>query len=151
MAKFKKVLLSDKIPGILCAFACIISVAAGFGLGYVYFERVHEPSTVYAAEAIYSYQADNPFVASIPLDMYEPAIAEYHHPPEEETVSHLYVVTTLDGYIVVYHSMENGGGILELTSTSVCMLAPEELELLNAGIRIYTDEALARILQDYGS
>jgi len=152
MTKFKEILLFDKIPGILCVLACMISVGAGFGLGYIYFERANVPSAVYAAEAVYSYRTDNPFVVSVPLDAYEPTIMEYHHPPEdEETIPHLFLVTTLDGYIVIYHSEENGGGIKELTNTSVNMLAPEELELLKTGIRIYTNEALARILQDYGS
>jgi len=150
MAKIKNVLLSEKIPGAVCALACMFSVFFGFGMGYVVF-GMGEPAVAYASEADL-YQAGMPHMAVMP-ELYELQTTENMYPPpnEEQMMTHLYVVTTLDGYIVIYHATENGGEIKELTSTSVCALAPEELERLNAGILIYTDEALARILQDYGS
>jgi len=64
---------------------------------------------------------------------------------------YMYVVTVIDGYIVVFHSEVYGGGLKERTSTAVGALHPEELARLTSGIKVYSDEALARILQDYGS
>ena len=69
--------------------------------------------------------------------------------------SHKYLVTASDdGYIVVYNVYpgdKQGGTIREVTTTTIDALAPEEQALLLGGIRVYTEEALVRILEDYGS
>jgi len=67
---------------------------------------------------------------------------------------HRYVVTLQDGYIVVYHVNQDSkanGQYHTTTGISVSSLPPEEHERLAKGINIYTEEALFRILEDYGS
>jgi len=154
MERISKFLLSEKIPTIVCATACMVSVLVGFVMGHIFFGA--GGNTLAYADTSAVYQSDTPYFAAVqpqaydlPTQYYAPA---YNQPaPDEELPAHLYVVTTLDGYLVVYHADKHGGGIKEMTSTFVGALTPEELERLAAGIRIYSDEALARILQDYGS
>jgi len=151
--KIKKMLLLEKIPTIVCLLACTASVLMGFAVGYIFFGP-GEYALAYG-DTPSPYQAESPYLAGMPAEIYEPCdepVFNYAETVEEQDApSYLYVVTTLDGYIVVYHATEYGGGIKEMTSTAVGALAPEELERLAVGIRIYTEEALARILQDYGS
>ena len=148
MTRLRKSLFTEKIPGIVCTVACMVSVLMGFGLGYIYFGA---SEIVYAADTVH-HKPNNITTAIIPSEQYEPEAYQLSVPYDSEDATHpLYIVTTLDGYIVIYHAKENGGEIKELTSTSVCMLTTEELEQLQYGIEIYSEEALARILQDYGS
>ena len=143
--KLKKAFFTEKIPAILCAMACMASVLMGFLLGFVFFGPL-EPVPAYAG----THYQDEPYLAEVvmPAEIYEPVIHAFTEPPEER---HLYIVTALDGYIVVYHAEKNGGEIKVITTTAISALGPEEQERLLAGIPIYTDEALVRILQDYGS
>ena len=150
MRNFKKMMLSEKVPWIVCAVACMASVLMGFALGFIVFGPVQQ-TVAYADTAAVHYLSE-PYFAPINPENCMPPVAEYSQPAEyEPPASHLYVVTMLDGYIVVYYAEENGGGIKELTNTFAGALATEEQERLAMGIRIYTDEELARILQDYGS
>ena len=74
-------------------------------------------------------------------------------PPHEET-HHRYIVTTLNGYIVVYYATPDGkasNNLRKLTTTSTTALPHEERHRLDEGILIYTEEALVRILEAYGS
>ena len=66
---------------------------------------------------------------------------------------HRYIVTSQNGYIVVLYANPTGKAeqIKTLTSTPIVSLPPEEQERLAQGINIYTEEALIRILEDYGS
>ena len=146
LRKINKALFLDKIPTIVCMLACTASVFMGFAIGYVFFGS-GDYYLAYA-ETPGQYYAETPN-AVLPSDINITAIEEPEPTPEanEATQEYLYVVTTMDGYIVVHHP----GGIVEMTSTQVGALAPEELEQLALGIRVYTDEALVRILQDYGS
>jgi len=118
----------------------------GFIVGYILF-ATYDHSLVYA-DTVYHAEAPNIVIAHA-----ENPPPPKHEPPEiaSEPDRHLYVVSTLNGYVVVYHAEHAGGGIKELTSTAVGSLSPDELEMLAQGIRIYNEEALARILQDYGS
>ena len=141
MDNIRKIMIAEKIPAIVCAMACMASVLIGFGMGYIFFT----PGEQIFAYTEPQYQYNEPYLAIYPQP-YEPQTQ-----PAPDKPSYLYVVTTLDGYIVVYHAREYGGEIKELTNTSICGLAPEEQERLATGIPIYSDEALARILQDYGS
>ena len=129
------------------------SVLMGFMLGYIVFGS--GGNMLAYAEGGLAYQPAPPYVAAPQYEAHM-AMAENHdtphaHPPAEDEPSHLFVITTLDGFLVVYHAEEYGGGIKEVTNTFVGALAPEELERLEQGIRIYSAEALAKILQDYGS
>ena len=68
--------------------------------------------------------------------------------------SHRYLVTSQDGYIVVFYvnyESKTGNYLHTVTNTSVSSLPPEEQERLAKGIYIYTEDALFRILEDYGS
>ena len=150
IAALKKILITERIPPIVCMTACLASVLMGFMLGYIFF--VPGEYTLAYADAVTPYQMEEPYhTAAAPEIFYPYMLGPAESQPEEEPCSHLYVVTTLGGYLVVYHADKNGGGIKEVTSTAVGALAPEELERLKIGIRVYSDEALARILQDYGS
>ena len=153
MGKISRFLVSEKIPTIVCATACVTSVLMGFMLGYMFFGE--GGNTLAYADTIYDYQAEAPYMAAIQQETYNPQAENpappYNQPPLEESPAHLFVVTILDGFIVVYHAEKHGGGLKETTNTFVDALAPEEQERLASGIRIYTDEALARLLQDYGS
>jgi len=65
---------------------------------------------------------------------------------------HGFIVTSHDGFIVVYYAGGKSEGLLrETTSTPVNALPPEDRERLAQGIRVYTEEALVRLLEDYGS
>ena len=147
LKKIKRALITEKIPTIVCVAACLVSVLMGFVMGYM-FTVQGEYSLVYA-------EAPMPYVAAANPEPYTPSSTPppQYVPPvlEAITPSHLYVVTTTNGYLAIYHAEKNGGGLKELTTTTVCTLSPEEQELLAKGIRIYSEEALARLLQDYGS
>jgi hypothetical protein len=58
-----------------------------------------------------------------------------------------YLVSSSGGFLVVYNANEEP----EFTLIPVNALPAEEQERLAAGIRVYTEEALIRILEDYGS
>ena len=148
--KFGRMLFAEKIPTIICLLACTASIFMGFAAGYVLFAS-GENTIVYADT---SDQAESPYQAGTPInDPLEtlPDAVYNRQVPHEETPSYLYVMTILDGYIVVYHGPGFGGGIKEVTNTPISTLDPEEVDKLVEGIKIYSDEALARILQDYGS
>ena len=156
--KIKNALVIEKIPAILCATACLASVFMGFVLGYA-FSGLSEPVLAYDdTSSVYQAQAGTPPFVVIhpePNGPYPPLpnhAYEYDGlPPDSQPASHLYVVTIVGGYIAVYYAEENGGGLKEVTNTAVGNLAPEEKEQLMAGVKIYSDEALVMILQDYGS
>ena len=151
--KIKDALILEKVPGIVCAIACLASVFMGFVLGYVVLDTGETLLAYEDTAAVY--QAVTPHLAAVPEYNYQPEqspTAEYNVPlVDNQTDSYLYVVTILGGYIAIYHAEKYGGGLKEITSTAVGALAPEELERLSIGIKIYSDEALAMILQDYGS
>jgi len=77
--------------------------------------------------------------------------------PEPEPISApspRYIVSSQDGYIVVHYVTPEGKADVQLnrlTSIFVSSLPQEEQERLAAGIPIYTEDALFRILEDYGS
>ena len=155
----------EKLKKMIFPAACVLSALLGITTGYLVFGRagpVQAEARVYAA-----YTTDDLVLAALYPEYYEyrpdipgPDTRSINRgtftrssPVEEpqELPTHRYVVTTQDGYIVVLHAEAYGGGVKEITSTAVGALAPEELTRLSDGIHIYSDEALARILQDYGS
>jgi len=149
----KKVLIAEKIPVIVCAAACLTSVFLGFVFGFIFWGQV-EPLLVYG-ETSAVYQPSTPHLATVPEGNYQPAKTPVPAPEnaaaDSRAASHLYVVTVLGGYIAIFHADENGGGLKEITGTAVGALSAEELEQLTEGIKIYSEEALSLILQDYGS
>jgi len=150
LKKLNKLLLLEKIPPIVCLMACTASVLMGFAVGYVFFGPGEYLAYADSADTYQPHQAEAPNMAGIYIEAPIPPSPQQPEPDLEEE-AYLYLVTTMDGYIVIYHASENGGGMKEMTSTTVGSLAPEELERLTKGIKIYSDEALARLLQDYGS
>jgi len=150
--KINKFLLVEKIPAIVCMLACTASILMGFAIGYVFFG----PGEYLAyADTSDPYQAEVPCVASFyvetPIPPTPTPVPYNDEPHQEDAVAYMYRVSVSDGYIVVYHQDGNGGWYKEVTSTTVGALAPEELEQLAKGIHIYSEEGLARVLQDYGS
>ena len=150
-SEIRKALFSEKIPTIMCLIACTASIFMGFAAGYVIFAS-EEDYFVYADTGS-PYQADSNITTDTPTiyDLLDEPLVFDRQVPHDATPTYLYVVTVLDGYIVVYHAPGFGGGIKELTSTPIGALEQEELERLIAGVRVYSDEALVRVLQDYGS
>ena len=155
MDKLKKYFFAEKIPALVGIMACIASLFIGFGLGYVFFRGEY---TLVYADAAAPYQADAANMTAIDTEHHilkeilpKPICNQPNHYEQEEEPSYLYVVTTLDGYIAIYYAEEQGGGLKEITSTSISALGQEELARLAIGIRIYSEESLVRLLQDYGS
>ena len=154
MSNFTRMLIVEKIPGIVCVVACMASVLMGFGVGFIVF-GIDE--TMAYADTATVYQAGAPYHDVIYYDVdrygeYEPLeITRLPYAFNEALDNHLYLVTISDGYIVVYNSESNGGGVKMSTNTYVGALSTEDQERLLYGIRVYTDEELVRILQNYGS
>jgi hypothetical protein len=134
----------------IIAATCTLSAAAGVMLGYFIFgpigitaraetagESFYEAA---ACEEVFEYENCN----SQLFAHNEIAFEQFDGEPE-----HSFVVTTRDGFIVVYCARANE--LREVTFTPVNALPPEERERLAQGIRIYSEEALIRILEDYGS
>ena len=143
---------------------CAVSALLGIGLGYFIFGPVSFSAQTNAQEyeALQKYvpQAEPDFLlaysdltlgyAPDTVDSFD--LAEVPHPAEHPEQIYQFMVTSLDGYIVVYRSNQNGQGeIIETTSTAVNALPLVEQQRLAQGIRVYTEEALIRILEDYGS
>jgi hypothetical protein len=63
-----------------------------------------------------------------------------------------FVVKEHEGFVAVFYETDTGGELLrEITETPVSALPETARERLRAGIRVTGEEALAKILQDYGS
>ena len=69
-----------------------------------------------------------------------------------EEIRPRYMLTAEQGFVTVF-CLENSSSprLKERTNTPEAALTPDELARLNSGIYIYTEEELARALQDYGS
>jgi len=80
-----------------------------------------------------------------------PAYTEEETPPIADSPGHKYVVTVVDGYIVVLDATQDSKTVQIATGISVASLPPEELERLSQGIYVYDEDALFRVLEDYGS
>jgi len=135
---------------------CTISALVGIGLGYFVFgpaalsaqeaETEHEIKYADFQKYVPEQEATQVYNPTPPTPLPEPPAEPIEPPP------HLFVVTTVDGYIAVYHAASDGKGeLIEITSTPTNALPLIEQSRLAQGIRIYTEEALIRILEDYGS
>ena len=172
-SKIRHLMFLEKIPAIVCLLACVASVLLGFTVGVVILGRGSYPA-IYADAAspddgMATYQAkagmdskssergntDSTPEEGTYTDEYttHPNMADTDssQPQDNNGTPYKYVVTAIDGYIVVFHAEIYGGGIKERTNTAVGALPQEDIERLTMGIKVCSDEALVRILQDYGS
>jgi len=64
-----------------------------------------------------------------------------------------YVVTSQNGYIIILHAAPEGKAsqVKNVTNIPTTPLPLEEQERLENGINIYDEDALVRILEDFGS
>jgi len=140
---------------ILIAIFTLCAIVGG-GLGYLAFG----PIGVRADNSSYDTPQQQPATASFNIE--SPTLQDIHDEQEQAGYSNEYdnektatgfIVTTSDGYIVVFYASNEGKGgqIMETTSTHVGTLPPEEQDRLAHGIRVDTYEALLRLLEDYGS
>jgi len=140
---------------------CVCSALAGISFGYFVFGRVLANVTDLQAS---EYLPD--FFEEEVLNSKETPIAVYAEAPtveiaiEEVPTVHVdlpeeiykFIVSSLDGYIVIYHATTEGNHELkEKTVISVNALPFIEQQRLSNGIMVYSEEALIRILEDYGS
>ena len=147
---FCKMLVSERVPGIVCTLACVVSVLMGFGLGYFTFASAGY--YVVYADTAEVYHADSPNLLTPHYNLRELLDCGYgDNFAAEYEKSPLYIVTVHDGFLVVFHAEKYGGGIKEITSIYVGALTLEEQDRLTIGIRVYSEEELVRTLQDYGS
>ncbi|MCL2578146.1 MAG: hypothetical protein FWE27_08890 [Defluviitaleaceae bacterium] len=123
--------------------ACTVSAIFGVALGYFIFGPIGVSAGVAnsnGANYIEPYSENY-------------TIYDYDDAQESETEStepaHNYILTVNDGYIVVLHAGDED--IKEVTFTPANTLPIEDQERLAQGIRVYTEEALIRILEDFGS
>ncbi|MCL2500202.1 MAG: hypothetical protein FWE90_07680 [Defluviitaleaceae bacterium] len=123
--------------------SCVLSVMLGIGFGYLLFGGASVNASIYTG----SVTQDAVPVASGTIHEITAAVSD-----DEETLPvHRYVVTVVDGYVTVFYADHAGGDIKEATTTPVNVLPAADIERLQEGIRVYTEEALSRLLQDYGS
>jgi len=129
----------------------VCSVFCGALFGHFLFGPVHTSGA-----------QDDDYVMSPPEHIYAnfipqivPTYTETEAPTEPlpDLPGHKYVVTAVEGYIVVlYAAQENKVAQAKtITGISVASLPPEEQERLSQGINVYDEDALFRILEDYGS
>jgi len=127
--------------------ACLASVVLGMLFGYFISGRslviahnpLPEPLEYEAAiEAVY---------LDIPEVIAPPILPAY----TQTEPTYRYVVTVVDGFVAVFYAAHTGGALKEMTTSPVSTLPAYDQQRLQAGILIYNEEALARILQDYGS
>ncbi|MCL2188032.1 MAG: hypothetical protein FWC16_03155 [Defluviitaleaceae bacterium] len=127
--------------------ACMLSILLGVAFGYVMFGGATVRASIYAGTRAHG------TVPVVSGTVYE-VVAAAEEAEEVLLISeetHRYVVTMLDGYIAVFYAEHEGGGLMELTTTPADVLPYTDRARLQEGIRIYCEESLARLLQDYGS
>ena len=123
---------------------CTLSGVLGIGLGYFLFG----PMGLAAGDAPHYHAAAGLHYSPLAKAGHEHELTKRAAPPYEPS----YLVTLGNGYIVVYSINEKAGDtLIDTMPTQVHTLPPEEQARLARGIRIYTEEALIRILEDYGS
>jgi len=131
---------------IFALVACLASILLGTLFGYSISIRnlviAHEstPDVEYHAVIEAAYINIPTMIDATPSPVYA-----------DTTPTHRYVVTVVDGFVAVFYAAHSGGALKEITTYAVNTFPSYDLERLEAGIFIYSEEALARILQDYGS
>jgi len=122
----------------------------GFGAGYIVFGPLSASSAAATESGYLQYDM------SIAGVEFSPRLEETAPEPEPEPLvlpAHRYVVTSQNGYIAVHLANADGGAGEQISTLnmSVTSLPAEEQERLARGINVYTEDALIRILEDYGS
>lgn len=145
----------EKYSNYLILGICLISAMLGIALGYLVFGPI-QASAMANRETAFEYveQAEFTVSATEETNYIATNITEATEMAEITEPLHKYLVTALDGFIVVYNmAMEDklGDTGREVTTTSINALDQKEQNRLLDGIRIYSEEALVRILEDYGS
>ena len=70
----------------------------------------------------------------------------------EEKSNQYYILSEQNGYIAVFYKFPvNGTNLKEITSTHINALPPEEKARIATGIEVEGENALMKILEDYGS
>ncbi|MCL2225175.1 MAG: hypothetical protein FWB96_09455 [Defluviitaleaceae bacterium] len=133
-----------KYYGLLCGL-CTVSAVAGIALGYFIFGPIGVNAGVSNSSG-----GGKPAPYSEYYPAYKNDYAALENETAQEEPTHSYILTVNDGYIVVLHAGAKDA-IMEVTSTPVNALPLEEQARLEQGIRLYSEEALFRILEDYGS
>ena len=117
--------LALALVGLLCGGG---GLAAGYAIGGGF-----ESDGAYLGMPVQYLAATSPPALDV-----EPGVAEPR-----------YVLGTDEGFVAVFYA--GGETLLERTRTPEYALSLDERERLHEGIYIYTEEQLARALQDYGS
>lgn len=134
--------------------ACTISALLGIGMGYLVFGPIGFSAQINGHVGQYAPASEPEFLLA-DFDIFSDSYAT--NPPDYPVVQspesyHRFLVTSHDGYIAVYHTDGDGSNeLMEVTTTRTNALPLVEQQRLAHGIRIYTEEALIRILEDYGS
>ena len=130
---------------------CVIAAAAGLSFGYF----VIGPLGVSALGSDNHVQADEPLAAYVSYDSSIATSAYYNADAPDTSVAeplqgdtHNFIVTTHDGMLVIYNAAES---TTEFTNIATNALPEADRERLASGISVYSEEALMRILEDYGS
>ena len=123
----------------LMSVVCTVLAVAGIALGYFVFGPL--------GVSVRANAANGDIFEEQPVQI--PAYVNHDTPAPIEP-AHGYILTSHNGVVVVHHFGDKTG-IKETTRIPVNALPPEDQARLAEGIRIYTEEALVRILEDYGS
>jgi len=125
-----------------CALGFVIAVQINAAEGPLekYTATNYEPDFIFA-EVI----AETPLVIPAPATIY---VTE-EEPEPDPTPPYEFVVTAQDGYIVVHRA--NSKAVYIKTNTAISAFPDEEQERLQMGIAVCTEDALHRLLEDYGS
>ena len=132
---------------IIALAACLTSIMLGIVFGYFISGRNLVIALETMPELEYEVILEATDTHAMPDVIDDITIPVYAGTPP----THRYVVTVVDGFVAVFYASHTGGALKEVTTAAAHALSAYELEQLEAGIFIYTEEALARILQDYGS
>jgi len=147
---------------IICTI--LAAVLLGAGASYLTFGRLHASDTA-RYESYESYLPQDLAVANLAPGLQDilQAKADIVYTPgskselpqqdlQAQLPDHKYVVTARDGFIVVLYAGHNKSGTVHtITNTPITALPQEEQERLANGINVYSEEALFRILEDFGS
>jgi len=130
--------------------ACVLSIVLGVAFGYLIFGGATVNASIYAGSQVQGEPFTVPLISGKASEVMDIAQETAGFLPSDNE-AHRYIVTVLDGYITVFYADHIGGGVKEKTTSPADVLPSTDIQRLQEGIRIYTEEALARILQDYGS
>jgi predicted neutral ceramidase superfamily lipid hydrolase len=128
--------------------ACVLSILLGVSFGYLIFSGTTVNANIYAHTKA---GATVPVVSGSVNEVVSAVASATGEAVYPNTDSYRYIVTVVDGYVTVFYADHFGGTMKEMTNLPANALPVSDIERLTEGIRIYTEEALERILQDYGS